>query len=358
MRKIFTLLALLISLGLTSVQANENQPQGIDLEEYAFGIPTNQLSFNNDYSITLSFWVYVNEFNHDMNGTQFINIRNVTDTFPLSEWGWMWANIGPTDPLSCVVRNSTSSPDVAQIEDNSFSFITKQWKYFSFVFENIWNDELKLTIYADGQPAYKLIGTSKTYWDSNKTIMIGGPCLGTAPLNAYIDKVQLYNKALSQSEIEQSITTPLLNDESLLGYWDFEEGSTTDADGFMIADNGTIKATMYEILMKDAESIYDRETIGSEIKPFTFGEGVNPESVLQGVEEHVAEVSNTKAYVSNGVLYIESAEDINSVEIYDTAGKIITSGTYNNASVQVSLPTTIKGVIMVKVNNEVVKLLI
>ena len=47
MRKIFTLLVMLISLGLTSVQANENQPQGIDLGEYAFGIPTNQLNFTN-----------------------------------------------------------------------------------------------------------------------------------------------------------------------------------------------------------------------------------------------------------------------------------------------------------------------
>ena len=113
-----------------------------------------------------------------------------------------------------------------------------------------------------------------------------------------------------------------------------------------------IKNKMYNILQTE-EGLSN----GTEIKPFTFAEGVNPESVLQGVEESIAEVSNTKAYVSNGVLYIENAEGINSVEIYDTTGKIITSETYNNASVQISLPSTLKGVIMVKVNNEVVKVI-
>ncbi len=76
-----------------------------------------------------------------------------------------------------------------------------------------------------------------------------------------------------------------------------------------------------------------------------------------GINESIADTPKAKAYVSNGVLYIDNAEGINSVEIYDTTGKIITSGTYNNASVQISLPSTLKGVIMVKVNNEVVKVI-
>jgi hypothetical protein len=113
---------------------------------------------------------------------------------------------------------------------------------------------------------------------------------------------------------------------------------------------------MYEILMKDAESIYDRETIGSEIKPFTFGEGVDPESVIKGVEESITEAQNTKAFVSNEILNIENAEGINSVVVYDATGKVITSVNANGAtSTQITLPSTIKGVIMVKVNNDVIK---
>ncbi len=97
---------------------------------------------------------------------------------------------------------------------------------------------------------------------------------------------------------------------------------------------------------------------GVEIKPFTFGEGINPESVIQGIEENVAEESNTKAFVSNGVLNIERAEGINLVEIFDATGKVISSANANGAtSTQIALSSTIKGMIMVKVNSEIVKVI-
>ena len=181
--------------------------------------------------------------------------------------------------------------------------------------------------------------------------MIGGGAFQRAPLNAYIDKVQFYNKALTSGEVIESMTAPLLNDGSLLGYWDFEDGCTTDSEGFMQADNGEIKATMYKILTNSYE-----ESSGLEIQPFAFGQGVDPESVIQGIEENVTEAPKNKAYVSNGVLNIENIEGINSVEVYDIMGRIITSANANGAtSAQIVLPSTIRGVIMVKVNNEVIK---
>ena len=75
-----------------------------------------------------------------------------------------------------------------------------------------------------------------------------------------------------------------------------------------------------------------------------------------GINESIADTPKTKAYVSNGVLNIENIEGINSVEVYDIMGRIITSANANGAtSAQIVLPSTIRGVIMVKVNNEVIK---
>ncbi|MBR5323502.1 MAG: hypothetical protein IKV14_01605 [Muribaculaceae bacterium] len=77
---------------------------------------------------------------------------------------------------------------------------------------------------------------------------------------------------------------------------------------------------------------------------------------VTGIKESIAEVSNTKAFISNEMLNIENAEGINSVVIYDAMGKIITSANANGAtSTQIALSATIKGVLIVKVNNEVVK---
>ena len=58
------------------------------------------------------------------------------------------------------------------------------------------------------------------------------------------------------------------------------------------------------------------------------------------------------------MLNIENAEGINSVVVYDAMGKVIASANANGAtSTQIALPSTIKGVIMVKVNSEVIKVI-
>ena len=148
------------------------------------------------------------------------------------------------------------------------------------------------------------------------------------------------------------MTAPLLNDASLLGYWDFEDGCTTDADGFMFADKGSIKSAIYKILTSSNISV------GTEIQPFVFGMGVDSESVIQGTEENNIAESNAKAFISNETLIIENAEGINSVVVYDAMGRVITSTNANGAtSTQIALPSTIKGVLIVKVNNEVVKVI-
>ncbi len=75
-----------------------------------------------------------------------------------------------------------------------------------------------------------------------------------------------------------------------------------------------------------------------------------------GISESIADTPKAKAYASNGVLYVENAEGITSVEVYDATGKVITSVNANGAtSAQVVLPSTIRGVLIVKVNDEVVK---
>ena len=80
-----------------------------------------------------------------------------------------------------------------------------------------------------------------------------------------------------------------------------------------------------------------------------------------GINESTAEINNTKAYVSNGVLYIENAEGINTVTVYDAMGRNLTPNLFavekGATNAQIELPSTLKGVIMVKVNNEVVKVI-
>ncbi|MBE6299245.1 MAG: LamG domain-containing protein [Bacteroidales bacterium] len=349
-----TFLIVLFILSIEFVKANNEQPRGIDLGEYAFGIPAKQLNFDTYSKFTLSFWINVKELNHTNYGTLFASIRNPEEQYVFGDYGWMWSFIEPHDSkntLNTTIRSSGSSGfDATTL--SSFNFEVNEWLHFSFVFD--YDTNRSLLLYMNGTSIYEVKGTYETYeWVQNNIIMIGGVSALRSPLNAYVDKVQFYNKALSEAEVKESMIAPL-NDASLLGYWDFENGCTTDAEGYMMADKGTIKATMYKILQQNDISI------GTEIQPFTFAEGVNPESVLQGVEESTAEESNTRAYVSNGVLYIENAECINSVTVYDAMGRVLLTPNPSPAErgeIAIPLNLNVKGLLLVKVNNEVVKVI-
>ena len=87
-------------------------------------------------------------------------------------------------------------------------------------------------------------------------------------------------------------------------------------------------------------------------------EAIDLTPAVTGIEESTTEVSKTKAFVTNEMLNIENAEGINSVVVYDAMGKVITSANANGAtSTQIALTSNTKGLLIVKINNDVVKVI-
>ena len=85
-------------------------------------------------------------------------------------------------------------------------------------------------------------------------------------------------------------------------------------------------------------------------------EAIDLSPAITGINESITDT--TKAYISDGVLYIESNEDITNINIYDSMGrKILTlNPSPVERGVQVALPN-VKGVLIVKVNSEVIKVI-
>ena len=77
---------------------------------------------------------------------------------------------------------------------------------------------------------------------------------------------------------------------------------------------------------------------------------------VAGIEESINDVKNIKAYASNGVLYIESSEEITNISVYDMMGREILTPNPSpvERGVEITLPNA-KGVLIVKVNDEVIK---
>ena len=119
------------------------------------------------------------------------------------------------------------------------------------IIDNLWHnvfatyDNNYIRLYIDGQ----IIDSLHVVGNINN---VNDLFIGTRnPLGEYfngnLDEVQLWNKALNQSEIEQFINCPPIGNESgLVGYWNFEEG-----EGNIVYDlsdnnnNGTIVSATY-----------------------------------------------------------------------------------------------------------------
>ena len=80
---------------------------------------------------------------------------------------------------------------------------------------------------------------------------------------------------------------------------------------------------------------------------------------VMGISETVIDANKTKAYIANGVLNIEKEEGITSVEVYNSLGTPLfrREAGGEDTSIQIPLPATLNGVIIVNVNNEVVKVI-
>ena len=135
--------------------------------------------------------------------------------------------------------------------------------------------------------------------------------------------------------------------ENNLLKWDGSEFTTYTCDGYEEARSMLCDGDIVWVLLKNDTLLKFQNN--------EF-EAIDLAPAVTGIEESASEVSNTKAYVSNGVLYIKSAEDITSVNIYDTMGRGILTAKPSLAEkeVTITLPN-VKGVLIVKVNNEVIK---
>ena len=137
--------------------------------------------------------------------------------------------------------------------------------------------------------------------------------------------------------------------ENNLLKWDGSEFTTYTCDGYEEARSMLCDGNIVWVLLKNDTLLKFQN---NEFEAIDLG----PAITNTGINESIAETQNTKAFVTNEMLNIENAEGINSVVVYDATGKVISSTNANGAtSTQIALPSTIKGVLIVKVNNEVVK---
>ena len=317
---------------------------GVALQDKAFGIPADQLGFNNQTPFTLTFWIYINEFNHDSAGTQFINIRSAADGWPASDWGWVWSQIKPDGQLDFNYR--VNSGGGAEIIQSTTSFYPQNWYHIAMVTD--YTDKRSFSIYIDG----KLVGTSNSYysmygWKSSNVIMVGGQAFARAALDGTIDEVRLYKKALNTQEVEESMKfIKIVTDESLIGYWDFETGSDANNNLLSRGYNKELVARMYDVtVISEGNNQYTA-------KPFVFVEGYTGEDI----ESHVITENSDqtiKVAVLGDEIKLYGTTQGEAIAIYSANGLLFANAMGEDSVTTIN--TSAKGLLIIKVGEQVFK---
>ncbi len=233
--------------------------RGMALGEKAFGIPANQLGFNNYTPFTLTFWIYFNGFNHEQSGTQFLNVRTAADDWPASDWGYIWSMITVQDQtddagnkynegnLMFSYRLSTNA-GVPVPTSTEFVFKPQTWYHVAMICG--YESTRTLSLYINGKLVGSGTASGNLYeWKSSNVIMIGGRAAGRAGIDGTIDEVRLYNKSLTATEVKESMQhqSTTITDNNFIGYWDFETDANSNNNLISTGFNKELVAGTYEI---------------------------------------------------------------------------------------------------------------
>jgi hypothetical protein len=205
------------------------------------------------------------------------------------------------------------------------------------------------SLYVDGVlQGTQIVGTPLV--TNNDNVRIGSQINGYSTLRAFhgdIDEVRIWNKALTASDITNTMNCELQNTETgLVAYYKFNQG--TDA-----ADNTAITT------LTDASGNANNGTLVNLTKTGTTSNFLAGSPIVTGTNcavlsnESFEVANNIKIYPnpSNGIFAIETQED-STVEVFDMIGKKVYSNKVSVGSSTIDLSNYTNGIYLLTVTNQ------
>lgn len=268
-----------ISLEYTGKKGEGTVSRGLRIDDpYMFRIPAEFLPMNqNTYSIGL--WIKPEKFTYSRFGMGLIEQRDMDIHWPHNNWGSLWVDVWPEtydnysgekilekNVVSYTMWGGTNHdisfngnynkheiPNIACCTDGnyydreSYSLSEGQWSHILIAF-----DGSQQRIYFNGKRVGEKAEYKQAYSDLNgwtgevqeANIYIGGSRVYYAGFTGVIDDVQVWHKALSDSEVPEAMKG-YDNKEvpsDLKGYWTFEDDTYNSGDK-TFENKGTLEAS-------------------------------------------------------------------------------------------------------------------
>ena len=243
-----------IALAYTGREANGSGSQGLNLNEERFGVKCADLGLVGAKSFSTAFWLKINKL--APGETQLLAVANKVDSWPKTDWGWIWTNIqedGTMGSFTFRGTDATSNNELRYKFDNT-TVPVGSWVHFAFVFEyntagqfrcdyyingvkqelTRWNRSTNGDTYYNTDPGYQKNVYSIT---NGQVLSVGGSAHGRSGIDGVIDNFQVWDKVMTAEDVAVSMADidPTNLPEGLAAYWDFE---TEAADGLTFKSVG------------------------------------------------------------------------------------------------------------------------
>lgn len=230
-----------IDLAYTGRPADGAGSQGVDLKEKRFGVKAGDLALEGKKDFSVSFWLKINKL--AAGETQLLAVAYKLDTWPKTDWGWLWSNVDETGAMTSFTWRGTDRTNNKELRykyektklpignwvhiaytfdyDNSGKF--KGEFYVNGVKQEItrWNRSTDGDRYFNGAPGYE----ADVYEITDKQVIsVGGPAHGRSGIDGVIDNFTIWNKVISEEEVKTSMGDLSNNNlpADVLAFWGLE----------------------------------------------------------------------------------------------------------------------------------------
>ena len=229
-----------VAMAYTGRNADGVSSQGVDLKEKRFGSKCLDLGLVGAKSFSVTFWLKINKLADG--DTQLFSVANKKDSWPKTDWGWIWTNMASDGSISSFTwrGSDATSNNELQYTYSDTKIPVGAWAHIGFVFDYDASGKLHGDFYVNGvkQTISKWTraqgggGTTDPGYQGNmynitdgQVLAIGGDAFGRSGIDGAIDNVIVWDGAISADEIKKSMGDLDKNNlpSNVKAFWDFEE---------------------------------------------------------------------------------------------------------------------------------------
>ena len=235
-----------VTLRYTGRAADGAGSQGVDLQEARFGATCADLGVVGQKSFSVGFWLKINEL--ASGETQLFSVANKLDSWPKTDWGWIWVNMMDDGSIGSFTFRGT---DATSNNELKYSFgDTKMpvgnWVHVGFAFDYNASGWFKTHFFVNGKEQ-NITSVSRTnsiagspdkdgyhknvYSITNGQVMaIGGSAHSRSGIKGTVDNVIVWDGVATEAMMQAAMGDIDANnlEKNVLAYWDLDSEQGDD----------------------------------------------------------------------------------------------------------------------------------